>query len=111
MARITGDIVTDGKAGARYVAGRVQANAGFNATGLVLGSGVIAFAGNFKQAGGWPSNGVNIIVGTTALAILASIADNSVLAEPAKWLAILMLLSVLIRYVPKFTQKTAKKGK
>lgn len=93
----------------QYIGGKVDDHIGFNATGIVLAAGTVSFLGNMKQAGAFPPNGVRVITATIILTILASIADNSVLAKPAKWLAILMLLSALLAYVPYFSN--TKKGK
>lgn len=81
-----------------------------NAEGIIIASGTVAFVGSMKKAGRVPDNTVPIIFGTSVLAVLASLTRNSPIAEPVKWLAILMLLSAVIRYVPAFNTKGKKNG-
>ena len=71
-----------------------------SAEGFVLGAGALAFAGSFKEAGGFPSNGYAVIAGTAALTFLAATTKGSVIASPVRALAMLMLLAAAIRYIP-----------
>ena len=80
-----------------------------SADGMVIGAGAIAFAGSFKEASGFPSNGYSIVGATAALAVIFSLARNSPLEPAVKALAALSLLAAIYRYVPAFTP--TKKGK
>jgi uncharacterized membrane protein YfcA len=84
-----------------------------NATGLVVAAGATSFAGNWKEAGGFPENGYLIVTATVALTFFAAFTSNTVLERPAKALAGLFLLAVALRYIPGLmkTNKTHKKGK
>lgn len=71
------------------------------APGIIAASGVVTFLANFKEQGGYPvKQAPAIMVGTILLMILASFASKTPLAEPVKWLAILMLITAVIRWVP-----------
>ena len=76
---------------------------------LVLGAGMIAFAGSFKQAGGFPENGYAIVGGTAALAFITSFTNGTILQKPAVWLSVLLLMSAIYVYVPGLAKN--KKGK
>ena len=82
-----------------------------SAEGMILGAGGLAFAGSFKQSGGFPPNGYAVIGGTVVLTFLASFAKDSPISGPVKGLAGLMLLAATIRYVPGLSTGYNKKGK
>lgn len=75
-----------------------------SAEGLLIGAGGLAFAGSFKDSGGFPENGYAIIGATVALVFLASTVSDTGLARPVKALAGLMLLVSAYRYIPAFTK-------
>lgn len=75
------------------------------AEGLVIGAGAVSFLGNFKESGGWPSNGYKILGATAVLAVLAAFSQDSRLAGPIKALAALMLLVSVYKYVPTLSKK------
>lgn len=91
----------------------VGPSGGFNAAGMVFAAGAIAFIGTWRDASLTDSQiraaSLRIIVSTIILMILASIADNTPLEEPVKWLGITMVLVALLRYVPKFSTKAKAK--
>lgn len=76
--------------------------------GLVMIAGAIAFFGSMKEAKMFPSNGVRIIFATMILAVVISLFDHGSFQRPVKWLGFLMIISALIRYVPKFNTKKGK---
>lgn len=80
-----------------------------NAQGIVIAAGTVSFFGNMKEQGTVPSNTIPIVFGTTMLAIGAGLVSGP-LSEPVKWLAVLMLLTALIRYVPSFSKKGKNNG-
>lgn len=71
-----------------------------SAEGFVMGAGALAFAGSFKEAGGFPPNGYAVLAGTATLTFLASLAKGSAIASPVRGLALLMLLAAALRYIP-----------
>jgi hypothetical protein len=78
--------------------------------GIIVLAGTVSYAGNVKESGTpFPSNSPKIVVGTALLAIGAGLVSGA-FVEPVKWLAILMLITALVRYVPSFST-TPKKGK
>lgn len=81
-----------------------------SAGGLLIGAGAVSFAGNFKEAGGFPDNGYGIIAATVALTFLASTVENTAVNKPAKALAALMLLAACYRYIPALTKKKVHHG-
>lgn len=82
-----------------------------SAEGMVMASGALAFAGSFKEAGGFPSNGYSVIAGTAMLTFLASLTRNSPISQPVKALAVLMLLAAAIRYIPGLAKTSNTRGK
>jgi hypothetical protein len=81
------------------------------AEGMILAAGGLAFAGSFKESGGFPENGYAIMGGTVGLVFLAATVKNSAIATPVKWLAILMLLGAAMRYLPVIVPSSGRKGK
>jgi len=71
-------------------------------------AGLVALAGSFKDAGGFPDNGPSIIAGTAGLAFLSSMSRGSAFARPVNALAGLTLLVAVFVYVPNLT-KTKRK--
>lgn len=78
---------------------------------IFLTSGAISFAGHWKEEGDWPSAGVTIIGATLALAVLASMTNDTPLAGPVKGFAGLALLATAIRYVPTLSTNTPAANK
>jgi len=80
--------------------------------GIVLSAGAVALVGSFKDSGGFPPNGIQIVGATLVLAFLFSLAKDGPLAGPTKALAGLMLLAAIYRYVPGLfnTRKVKKNG-
>jgi len=79
--------------------------------GLVLSAGAVALVGSFKDSGGFPANGLQIVGATLLLAFLFSLTKNGPLAGPTKALAALMLLVAVYRYVPGlFNARKVKKN-
>lgn len=79
---------------------------------VFIGAGMIAFAGSFKDAGGFPENGYAIVGGTAALAFLSSFTNGTSLQKPITMLAVLTLLASIYVYVPGIAkQQTRKKVK
>lgn len=78
-----------------------------SATGLVVGSGLVAFAGNFKKTGGFPANGFVTLTATIILAFVVSFMQDGPLAKPVKAFALLAFIAVLIRYVPGLAKEWA----
>lgn len=78
---------------------------------VILGAGMIAFAGSFKQAGGFPENGYAIVGGTAALAFLSSFTNGTSLQKPVTMLAVLTLLAAVYVYVPGLTKPSKQKRK
>jgi hypothetical protein len=76
-----------------------------SAAGLVMLAGAIAFFGNMKVDKGFPKAGARIITATILLAIILSLFDNGKLSPIARGIGYLMVLSALVRYVPKFSTK------
>jgi hypothetical protein len=75
-----------------------------SAEGLIIATGATAFAGNFRESGGFPSNGYGIIGATIALVFIASFTAKGSFNGPIKALAGLMLLGAIYRYIPAFTE-------
>lgn len=80
-----------------------------SAEGLIIATGATAFASNFKESGGFPSNGYGIIGATIALVFIASFTAKGSFEKPIRALAALMLLGAVYRYVPAFTKTANKK--
>ena len=78
--------------------------------GIILTAGALAFAGNFAEQDGFPSNGYAIIGGTVALTFLASLTNNTPITPAVKGFAWLVLLGSAYRYIPAFTTKKTGKG-
>ena len=78
---------------------------------VILGAGMIAFAGSFKQAGGFPENGYAIVGGTAALAFLSSFTNGTSLQKPVTMLAVLTLLAAVYVYVPGLTKQPKQRKK
>jgi hypothetical protein len=79
-----------------------------SAAGLVMLAGAIAFFGNMKVDKGFPKAGAKIITATILLAIILSLFDNGRLSPVARGIGYLMVLSALVRYVPKFSNQKGK---
>lgn len=78
---------------------------------IVMASGALAFAGSFKEAGGFPDNGYAVIGATTALVFLASTVSGSRIDGPIRGLAYLTLLSASLRYIPTLANMPNKRKK
>lgn len=78
---------------------------------VFLGAGMVAFAGSFKQAGGFPENGYAILGGTAALCFISSFTNGTPIQKPVTALAFLTLLASIYTFVPGLTKNTTKKGK
>jgi hypothetical protein len=76
-----------------------------SAAGLVMIAGTIAFLGSMREAKMFPPNGVRIIFSTMALAVVISLFERGSLAPAVRALGYLMILTALVRYVPKFSTK------
>jgi hypothetical protein len=76
-----------------------------SAAALVMIAGTIAFLGSMREAKMFPPNGVRIIFSTLALAIVLSLFDHSRFSPIVRGVAGLMVLTAVIRYVPKFSKK------
>lgn len=79
-----------------------------SAAGLVMLAGTIAFLGNMKVDKGFPKAGVRIVTATIVLSIILSVFDNGKLSPIARGIGYLMVLSAVIAYVPKFSNKKGK---
>lgn len=77
------------------------------ATSLTIAAGSLAFAGSFKEAGGFPPNGYAIIAGTTALTFVVSLTNGSSIEPAVRAVCGLMLLAAAMRYIPGLS-KTVK---
>ncbi len=78
--------------------------------GIILTAGALAFAGNFSEQDGFPSNGYAIIGGTVALTFLASLTNGTPITPAVKGFAWLVLLGSAYRYIPAFTTKKTGKS-
>lgn len=74
------------------------------ASNLTMLAGGIAFAGNFKESGGFPENGYTIIAATATLTVIFAMTNRTAFAQPTAALAGLMVLAAVYRYVPAFTK-------
>lgn len=74
------------------------------ASNLTLLAGGIAFAGNYKESGGFPENGYTIIAATATLVVIFAMANRTAFAGPLTALAGLMVLGAVYRYIPAFTK-------
>ncbi|HWV44724.1 MAG TPA: hypothetical protein VN039_01675 [Nitrospira sp.] len=72
---------------------------------LFIGAGSLAFISNFKQAGGFPPNGIATIAGTAVLAFLAAATKETAIAPAVSAFAALVLLVAVFQYVPGLTKK------
>jgi uncharacterized membrane protein YphA (DoxX/SURF4 family) len=82
-----------------------------NAVGVFSLAGGLAYVGNVKeQKSAFPSNTPRIIIGTALLAFGASLVTGR-WTKPVTWVAVLMLISVAVRYVPSFSTTTPVKVK
>jgi hypothetical protein len=72
---------------------------------LIIGAGSLAFISNFKQAGGFPPNGITTIAATALLAFLAATTKDSAIAPAVSAFAGLVLLVAVFKYVPGLTKK------
>lgn len=75
--------------------------------GMILLAGGLAFVGNFKEQGGFPSNGYAIVGGTFVLAFIFALAKSTPLDPAVKALAALILLVSVYTYVPNFRKAKA----
>lgn len=81
-----------------------------SSTGFIIGAGALSYAGNFKEAGGPPPNGVTVVAATIVLVFLASMTQKTPLDRPVKYMAGLMLLAAAIRYIPGLATNRKKKS-
>ena len=72
---------------------------------MFLLAGAITFGAHWKHESGYPEEGAKIIGATLALAVIASLANNTSFASPVRGFAGLALLATAIRHIPTLSEQ------
>lgn len=75
---------------------------------LVMAAGGISFAGSFAEEGGFPPKGINIIVATGILTLLASATERSRAGKIVTAFAWLLLIAAAYSTIPALQRSAAK---
>ena len=73
-----------------------------------LGAGAVALIGGTARAGGFPPNGLNAVVGTTVLVLVASATAGTKIAPLIHAIGLLLLLASVMAATRQFKPKPKK---
>lgn len=74
-------------------------------------AGGIALTGGIAREKGWPSEGLNAVIGTGLLVILASATANTSFAPLVRAIGLLLVLVSVMATIPNLQKAANKKGK
>ncbi len=78
---------------------------------MILAAGTISFTANFRDARGFPDNGISTIAATGFLAFILATTRGTDLERVSRAFAGLVLLVAIFYYVPGFYEKATGKNR